>query len=231
MKKQDHIVIAIDGPAGSGKSTVAKLVAARLSLLYVDSGAMYRAVAWKALAEKLDLSDERKVAGLAARMKIDLQPGGNGTRVFTDGQEITDIIRSPDVTDASSRIATFPSVRHNLVKRQQAMGRERGVVMEGRDIGTVVFPETPFKFYLDASITERARRRMRDLRRAGHIVDLDELKQQVLDRDRRDMSREASPLTKATDAVLIDTTHMTIEDVVQTICRHVETRSQEAAAR
>jgi cytidylate kinase len=111
------------------------------------------------------------------------------------------------------------------------MGRERGVVMEGRDIGTVVFPETPFKFYLDASITERARRRMRDLRRAGHIVDLDELKQQVLDRDRRDMSREASPLTKATDAVLIDTTHMTIEDVVQTICRHVETRSQEAAAR
>ncbi|GAB4344647.1 MAG: (d)CMP kinase [Candidatus Abyssubacteria bacterium] len=231
MNTKDYIVITIDGPAGSGKSTVAKLVAARLSLLYVDTGAMYRAVAWKALSENLDITDERKVAHLAARMKIDLRPGQNGVLVFADGEEVTDVIRAPDVTDASSRIAAFPSVRDTLVKRQQAMGRERGVVMEGRDIGTVVFPDTPFKFYLDASITERARRRMKDLLNAGHRVTLDELKRQVQERDRRDMSREVGPLTRARDAILIDTTNMTIEEVVQTICRHVEARSGEAIGR
>ncbi|MBI4832366.1 MAG: (d)CMP kinase [Candidatus Lindowbacteria bacterium] len=228
MSDQNHIIIAIDGPAGAGKSTVAKMVASRLSLLYIDSGAMYRAVAWKALSEKVDISNERRVAELAKRMRIQLEPANEGTRVFADGKEITHLIRTPEVTDASSKIATIAAVREVLVSRQQQMGRTRGVVMEGRDIGTVVFPGTPFKFYLDASSNERARRRKRDLECAGHSVRLQELEREVIARDRRDMSRAVGPLRKVEGAFAIDTTDMSIEQVVQAIVERVEAIRKEA---
>ncbi len=222
MTKQKHIVIAIDGPAGAGKSTVARMVARRFSLLYIDSGAMYRAVAWKALKEKVDIADESAVAELATNMTIELKPAGEITRVFADGEEITQAIRTPEVTDASSRVATISAVRKTMVKQQQAMARISGVVMEGRDIGTVVFPDTPFKFYLDASAEERARRRKKDLEQAGHRVKLEELKREVLERDERDMTRSTAPLRKVEDALSIDTTDMSIEQVVQAISERVE---------
>ncbi|MBI5117132.1 (d)CMP kinase [Candidatus Poribacteria bacterium] len=228
MDKRNHIVVAIDGPAGAGKSTVAKLVARRLSLLYIDSGAMYRAVAWKALTTKTDISDARIVAELARQMKIELAPADRGARVFADGKEITHLIREPEVTEASSRIATIGAVREVLVRQQQEMGRTRGVAMEGRDIGTVVFPDTPFKFYLDASSRERARRRKNDLERAGHNVELEDLEREVVARDRRDMTRAVGPLRKVEDALVIDTTAMSIEQVVEVIVEHVHTIRKEA---
>jgi len=223
MSRKKPIVIAIDGPAGAGKSTVAKRVARRFSFLYIDSGAMYRAVALKALREHVDLADETAVAELARGMKINLKPAEEGARVFSDGVEITQAIRMPEVTDASSKVATIAAVRRVLVKRQQAMARTSDVVMEGRDIGTVVFPDSRFKFYLDASARERAARRKRDLEQAGHGVDLKDLESEILERDKRDSTREVGPLRKGEDAMLIDTTHMTIEQVVQTISDRVRT--------
>lgn len=228
MDKKPHIIIAIDGPAGAGKSTVAKLVARKFSLLYVDSGAMYRAVAWKALAKKINIADEKAVVQLARKMTIDLQPSDEGTRVFADGREITHAIRTPEVTDASSKVATIGEVREILVERQRAMGRTRGVVMEGRDIGTVVFPDTPLKFYLDASVEKRAARRKKDLEQAGHRVKLGELEREVTERDKRDMTRAVSPLTKVDDAIYIDTSDMSVDEVVQAISSHVEAFSRKA---
>jgi cytidylate kinase len=222
MAGKKHLIVAIDGPAGAGKSTVAKLVAKKFDLLYIDSGAMYRAVAWKALADAIDISDEGAVADLAARMHIELHPTEEGTRVLADGQDVTGLIRKPEVTEASSKIATFARVREILVARQQEIGRERGVVMEGRDIGSVVFPAAPLKFYLDASISERARRRRQDLEKAGHHVEQRQLEQQVAERDQRDMTRRVGPLRKLRDAVAVDTSNMSIEEVVQAISERVE---------
>lgn len=230
MNASDHIVVAIDGPAGAGKSTVARKVARRLSLLYIDSGAMYRAVAWKALDEGIDLSDAEAVTATAASMKIELTSAAETTGVFVDGEEITGFIRTPEVTDASSRISAISAVREILVRQQQAMGRETGVVMEGRDIGTVVFPETPYKFYLDASVRERARRRQGDLEQAGYDVDFERLEREVAARDERDSTRSASPLMKVEDAAIIDTTGMSIEEVVDAIAERVEAIASERAA-
>ena len=222
MIERDRIIVAIDGPAGAGKSTVAREMANRLSLLYIDSGAMYRAVAWKALEEGVDPSDDRAVTEVAEAMKIELKTSSDGTMVFVDGLEITGFIRTPEITDVSSRISTIPRVRAILVGQQQAMGRKTGVVMEGRDIGTVVFPDTPFKFYLDASVGERARRRKIDLEKAGFEVDLDRLEREVADRDERDSTRAASPLMKVDDATVIDTTGMSIEEVIDAIAARVD---------
>lgn len=226
----DHIVIAIDGPAGAGKSTVARKVARRLSLLYIDSGAMYRAVAWKALDGGVDLSDEEAVTATAASMKIELRSAAETTGVFVDGKEITGFIRTPEITDASSRISAISAVREILVRQQQAMGRETGVVMEGRDIGTVVFPATPYKFYLDASVHERARRRQWDLEQAGYEVDFERLEREVAARDERDSTRSASPLMKVEDAAVIDTTGMSIKEVVDAIAERVAAIASERTA-
>ncbi len=222
MSRGDHIVIAIDGPAGAGKSTVAKKVAHRFSLLYIDSGAMYRAVAWKALADGIDVSDEKAIAEMAAAMKIELEPADGGTRVFVDGKEVTGAIRTPEVTDASSKLATIAEVRKILVSLQQAMGRKSGVVMEGRDIGTVVFPETPFKFYLDASVRERAMRRKKDLEAAGYEVNLHRLEREVGDRDMRDSTRSVAPLRRVEDAALVDTTGLSVDEVVDAVAGRVQ---------
>jgi cytidylate kinase len=217
-----HLIIAIDGPAGAGKSTVAREVARRFSILYIDSGAMYRAVALKALENNVDLTDEHALTEFARTLKIELRSGETGTRVFVNGEEVTSSIRSPEVTDASSKLATKKGVRALLVEQQQAMGRTSDVVMEGRDIGTIVFPDTPFKFYLDASTRERARRRKKDLDEAGYDVKLERLEAEVTERDRRDATREIAPLRKSEDATVIDTTDMTIEQVVNVLSERVE---------
>jgi len=222
MKAKEHIVVAIDGPAGAGKSTVAKRVAGRLSLLYIDTGAMYRAVAWKVLDAGVDVSDESAVTETAANMRIELEPSDEGARVFVDGEEVTGLIRTPEVTDVSSKISTIASVRKLLVEQQQAIGRKTGVVMEGRDIGTVVFPDTPFKFYLDASTRERARRRCGDLEQAGYEVDVDRIEREVVERDRRDSTRSVSPLRKVDDATSIDTTGMSVDEVVDAVAERVD---------
>jgi cytidylate kinase len=220
--KDERIVVAIDGPAGAGKSTVAKKIAQRFSLLYIDTGAMYRTVAWKALESGVDVSDETAVAKMAAGIYIELTPAGSGTRVFADGEDVTQAIRTPEVTEASSILAAFASVRKILVARQQAMARESGVVMEGRDICTVVFPATPFKFYLDASARERAGRRQKDLEAAGYEVELEQLEREVTERDRRDSTRSASPLRKVEDAMVVETTGMSVGQVVEAVAERVE---------
>jgi cytidylate kinase len=163
-------------------------------------------------------------------MKIELKTASDGTLVFVDDKDITGFIRTPEITDASSRISTIPRVREILVRQQQAMGREAGVVMEGRDIGTAVFPDTPFKFYLDASVGERARRRKKDLEDAGFEVDHDRLEAEIAERDKRDSTRPISPLMKVDDAAIIDTTGMSIEEVVDAIAARVERIVSELAS-
>lgn len=220
-QQPEHIIVAIDGPAGAGKSTVARKVARRFSILYIDSGAMYRAVAWKALKNRIDLKDEKALAELARNMEIKLHSADENTRVFANGEEVTSAIRTPEVTDASSRLAMIGAIRAILVEQQQTMGQISDVVMEGRDIGTIVFPHTPFKFYLDASARERAHRRKKDFEESGYNVSLEQLEREVLERDERDKTRTIAPLRKAKDAMIIDTTDMTIEEVVQTIADRV----------
>lgn len=216
-----RLIIAIDGPSGAGKGTLAREVAGRLRYRHVDTGAMYRAVAWKALRDGLSLEDEAAVAAAAAAAALDQQGG----RIVIDGHDVTHAIRTPDMDKAAARVAKLPQVREVLVARQRALGREGGVVMEGRDIGTVVFPAADLKVYLDASPGERARRRAGD---AAHTGGRQGSMQSVADdldaRDRGDSTRAVAPLTMATDAVHIDTTGMPIEQVVDRVMELVNAR-------
>ncbi len=211
--------IAIDGPAGAGKSTIARIVAAELGCLYLDTGAMYRALTYEALRRRLDLSDEKALAALAAAMDLRLVPGrrGRAPRVYVGGREITRDIRSPEVSHRVSQVASHAKVREAMVRRQRAIASQGSVVMDGRDIGTTVLPEADLKIFLQASVKERAKRRSRELRRQGHKVRLRELVHQIAQRDEADSERAASPLTKAPDAVELDTTEMSVRQVVQTI--------------
>lgn len=217
MENRSRLIIAIDGPAGAGKSTVARAVAARLSYLYIDTGAMYRSVALKALQESLDLDDSRALALAAARADIRLETANGTTRVWLDGREVTREIRTPAVSEASSRVSTVPGVREAMVHQQRQWGASGGVVMEGRDIGTVVFPQADVKVFLDASPAERARRRVAELASQGVTVPLDAMTAQLSERDARDAHRAASPLARAPDAVLIDTDGRSPEEVAECI--------------
>ncbi len=216
-------MIAIDGPSGAGKGTVARALAARLHYLHVDTGAMYRAVAWKARAQGIDLADEAAVAALAARTRI--QVGNGTTRV--DGEDVAQAIRTPEIDVAAASVARQPAVRAVLIAQQRELGRAGGVVMEGRDIGSVVFPDAPVKIFLDASPEERARRRSQDplhaIGRAG--LGIAEVATALEARDRSDRSRAASPLTHAPDAVLMDTTGVPVERVIEEILALVHSRS------
>ena len=207
-------IIAIDGPAGAGKSTVTKLVAARLGLLFLDTGAMYRSIAWLVLEANLALDDELNIAELVSRAKIVLA----GERVVVNGIDVTDAIRTQTVTSKVSAIAKLGVVRAELVKQQQAIGAQGGIVAEGRDMCTQVFPDAPVKIFLTASVAERARRRQQDLRDRGQgEVSLAELERSIAERDTIDSTREISPLKKAVDAVEIISDNLSIEEVVDAI--------------
>jgi cytidylate kinase len=207
------LVVAIDGPSGAGKSTAGRVVATRLGYTFLDTGAMYRALAFKALRERVPLDDERALGELARGSDIALVQGGQG--VTLDGRDVTAAIRTRDVSAAASRVSAHPLVRRQMVARQQELGRQGGVVLDGRDIGTAVFPDADVKFYVDADPRRRAVRRQEELAAAGTIADVDAIEQEIRDRDHADSTRPDSPLTRAPDAVLIDSSDLGVEDVVE----------------
>lgn len=207
-------VIAIDGPVGAGKSTVARRLAEALGCVHIDSGAMYRALGWKALRLGVDLSDHQRLARLAAATDVRIVAGAGGARVLVDGEDVTHALRTPAMDEASSVVSTCPAVRERMVALQRAMAQACGVVMDGRDIGTVVFPGAQLKFFLDADLTVRADRRLKDLQRAGATVELNTIREEVARRDARDRAREVAPLRPAPDAIRIDSTSVDAEAVV-----------------
>jgi CMP/dCMP kinase len=207
------LIIAIDGPVGSGKSTVARGVAELLGYTYLDSGAMYRALALKAIRRGVSLSDAAALESLARETHIDLERGADGQKVLLDGEDVTQAIRTAEVSQAASRVALIPGVRQILVDEQRRAGSHGAVVMEGRDIGTVVFPHAELKIFLEASVEMRAERRWREHQQKGDGFTLAQVVDEVHERDLRDRSRVASPLVRAKDAVLVDNTAM---DAVET---------------
>jgi cytidylate kinase len=213
------LIIAIDGPSGAGKGTIARAVAARLHYRHVDTGAMYRAVAWKALQDGIDLRDEHAIAAIGERAGFELE----AARVVIDGADVSRAIRTPEIDAAAAAVARHPAVRRALVSRQRALGVGGGVVMEGRDIGTVVFPDADVKIFLDASPEERARRRASDpAHRASEARALSDVALALAERDRSDSTRAASPLAMAPDAVLIETTGLPVDAVVDRVMAAIE---------
>jgi cytidylate kinase len=223
------LIITVDGPAGAGKSTVAQMLAARLRLTYVDSGATYRAAALKVLHAGLDADDERAVAELIANTEIQFTTDGVEPRVLLDGKDVTAEIRTSEVTLAAARVSRLPEVREKLVKVQRSFACGRGVVMEGRDIGTVVFPEAPLKIFLEADTAERARRRLEQDRKEGRAATLEQTAYEIGRRDQLDAERRISPLVAAPDAVQIDSTYLTADQVVERILLLVRERRLDVA--
>ncbi len=210
-------VIAIDGPAGSGKSTTAKIVAERLGYTYLDTGAMYRALTYYALENKINPADEKELAEIAEQLPLEFRRKDSGNLVFLNGQDISSQIRTPEVTKNVSEISAHFLVRQAMVAKQKEFGKNGSIVAEGRDTTTVVFPDADLKIYMDASVKERAKRRLLDLSNMGIESDLSEQERDINRRDKFDSQREHSPLTIAEDAVVIDTTNLTIEKQVDRI--------------
>lgn len=221
-RRPKGLVVAIDGPSGAGKSTAAKALAGRLGYTFIDTGAMYRALAWKALQRGVFLNDGVGLAGLLRETRIELIDAGRGVRV--DGSDVTDAIRTREVSAASSHVSAHPPVRREMVARQQELGRDGGVVLDGRDIGSAVFPDAEVKFYVDALPRERAQRRHGELADKGPCPSVAEIEREILERDGKDSSRSDSPLTRTADAVLLETTQLTPEDVVQRMLEVVQSR-------
>lgn len=211
------MTIAIDGPASSGKSTVAKRIAADLNLIYVDTGAMYRALTLEALKNNVNIKDQKALVSLLENTEITFEPNENGQTVYSNGVDVTHEIRENNVTNTVSVVAAHPKVRQLMVKRQKAMAEDNGVVMDGRDIGTVVLPDADLKIFLVASVKERAERRHKENEEKGIFSDLDQLIKDIAERDYKDTTRESSPLKQAEDGIRIDTTKMSINEVVDNI--------------
>ena len=216
------LIIAIDGPSGAGKGTVARTIATELGYRHVDSGAMYRAVAWKALRAEVPLDDESSLARLAERSRIEI----TSASVAIDGDDVTRAIRTPEIDRAAAAVARLPKVREVLVERQRRLGAEGGTVMEGRDIGTVVFPNADVKIYLDAAPEERARRRAHDPAHSAGSAAVADVVDALAARDEIDRTRAASPLYAAADAIVIDTTGKSVTDVVDDVMRVIRRKSE-----
>ncbi len=215
MKKR--FAIAVDGPAGSGKSTVAKAIAQKLGILYIDTGAMYRTVAYACGKYGIDASQEDKAIAVLDQMQMQILPGTDGQRIILDGEDITERIRTPEIGAGASLVASYLEVRKKLVEIQRQMASTHTVIMDGRDIATTVLPHAEVKIYLDASVEERARRRLGELQAQGKTTDLETVQAQIAARDEQDMHRTHSPLRCAPDAVRVDTTGMDIPAVVETL--------------
>ena len=212
-----RISIAIDGPAAAGKSTVAKVVAKKLSYVYIDTGAMYRTITYAALEQKVDIENEEQLMEVVKNVNIEFQQGENTQLVFLNGQDVSEVIRTPDVTNRVSIVAKHRLVREEMVRRQQELAEKGGVVMDGRDIGTHVLPDAEVKIFMLASVEERAERRHLENMNKGFDSNLEQLKEEIAQRDKLDSEREVSPLKKADDALELDTTSLSIEEVVQKI--------------
>ncbi|PGT87154.1 (d)CMP kinase [Bacillus sp. AFS040349] len=222
--EQKKLSVAIDGPAAAGKSTVAKIIAEDYSYIYIDTGAMYRALTFKALQEGIDLKDEKAVADILSKMKIELYPSKEGQLVMINGENVSDVIRTNEVTNNVSFVAMHSLVREEMLKRQRQLAIEGGVVMDGRDIGTHVLPNAELKIFLRASVEERAKRRHEENMKKGFSSNYEQLKQEIANRDKLDSEREVAPLKKAEDAIEIDTTALSIQDVVRKIEDYLEER-------
>ena len=222
------MIIAIDGPAGSGKSTVAKIVAEKLNFRYIDTGSMYRSVAWKSLEKNTALRDEDAVADIASKVKIELVPGKDGQLVFVDGKNITDQLKMEEIRRGAAIVAAQPMIREIMTTKQRKLGEQGKVVMDGRDIGTVVFPQADKKFFLDADPKERGRRRFIELKEKGQVKNtaLSTIIAQIVQRDHEDRSRKIAPLKQAKDAMLIDTTHLSVDQVAEEIIKIITPGSQ-----
>jgi cytidylate kinase len=234
MSKEKRLTIAIDGPAGAGKSTTARLVAYEMGFVYVDSGAMYRALAWKCIADGIPYDNPEAVLSVCNSLEISFEPaleGSDTQRVFVGGVDVTDLIRTSEVSNVASATSVYPDVRDILVAYQREIGLAGGVVMEGRDIGTVVLPDAEVKVFLTASLEERARRRYVELEQKGTVgLTLKRVRAEIAERDERDSTRAISPLMPASDAVVIDSEALTARQVVETILDLCSARRKSASA-
>jgi len=222
--KEKKLTIAIDGPSGAGKSTVAKSLAKRLGYVYIDTGAMYRSVALRAKERGISPEDKLALSQLASSLRITFVTDGEQTHVLCNGKDVTEAIRTPEISRLASTISKQKELREVLVQMQREMGREGGVILEGRDIGTVVFPDAEVKFYLDAVGEERVKRRYHEMIEKGMKVDFKETLEELMQRDHHDMHRDHSPLKKAEDAMFIDTTHWSVKEVVAKMVRIIKER-------
>jgi cytidylate kinase len=221
------LIIAIDGPSGAGKSTLAKRLAKELGFTYLDTGAMYRAVALKVLREGVDLADDQKLMALLDSTAVDLRAAAGALEVLLDGVDVAGQIRTPEVSQMASKVSALKVVREYLLELQRSIGRGSHVVAEGRDIGTVVFPKAEVKIFLDASVAERARRRSAELCAAGRAVEIETTLREIEERDKRDSERELAPLRKAADAVVIDSSSSTAEEVAARALAEIRMKQRE----
>ena len=221
------MIIAIDGPSGAGKSTLAKRLAKELRFVYLDTGAMYRALALKVLRQGIDLADDARLEELIAATEIDLQETNGNLAVLLDGLDVAAEIRTPEVSQMASKVSALRMVRARMLELQREMGRRGSVVAEGRDIGTVIFPEAEAKIFLDASASERARRRYNELKSAGRAVDYEETLREIEERDKRDSERDLAPLRKAEDALMMDSSSATADEVAAKVLSHIRIKLTE----